>query len=57
MSWTFLEGLVGIVVCDGGGKREDEEVWVDGGPRFGREETGRDGGAMRLLEFEGGGRR
>lgn len=34
---------------------------MDGGPRLGREEVGREGGAMRLFEFEekegGGGRR
>jgi hypothetical protein len=42
-----LEGLLGIVVCVGGGKREDEEDWDVGGPRFGSEERGAEGGGIR----------
>lgn len=40
-----MEGLLGIVVCVGGGKREDD--CVVGGPRFGREDRGTEGGGIR----------
>jgi hypothetical protein len=40
---TFLEGLVGMAVWDGGRAREEDSA---GGPRFGRG-LGRDGGGMR----------
>lgn len=43
-----MEGFAGIVVWVGGGKREEDAdvVCVDGGPRFGREERGADGGGI-----------
>lgn len=45
-----------MAVWEGGGKRDED--WVFGGPRCGREEMGREGGAMRCeLELPAAGRR
>lgn len=44
---TFLEGLLGMELCVGGGKRDDVEDWVVGGPRLGSEERGMEGGGIR----------